>query len=83
MSQVPGQLHVQSGLDHNLVSCFSSPSGPVRDKPCSRARRTSSSAAVCSAVGSGFFFVTVSSVSAITAPFLLNTTLSDQDRKHR
>jgi hypothetical protein len=33
-----------------LVSCLSSPSGPVRDRPCSRARRTSSSAATCSAV---------------------------------
>jgi hypothetical protein len=25
-----------------LVGCFSSPSGPVKDRPCSRARRTSS-----------------------------------------
>jgi hypothetical protein len=33
-------------------------------------------------VGSGVFFVTVSSVSFITAPFLLNTRLSDQGRKH-
>jgi len=65
-----------------LVSCFSSPSGPVRDNSCSRARRTSSSAASCSAVGSGFFFVTGPSVSVITAPFLLITTLSDQCRKH-
>ena len=52
-----------------LVSCFSSPSGPVSDRPCSRARRTSSSAARCSAVGSGLiFFVTSSSVAIITAP---------------
>jgi hypothetical protein len=65
-----------------LVSCFSSPPGPVRDKPCSRARRTSSSAATCSADGSGFFSVTISSAPLITAPFLLNTTLSDQYRKH-
>jgi hypothetical protein len=36
-----------------LVSCFSSPSGPVNDTPCSRARATSSSASFCSAVGSG------------------------------
>src|SRR5581483_7129115 len=38
--------------------------------------------ACCSAVSSGFFFVTVSSVSVITAPFLLNTRLSGQCRKH-
>jgi hypothetical protein len=44
--------------------------------------RTSSSAATCSAVGSGFFFVTVSSVSVITAPFQLNTRPSNQGRKH-
>jgi hypothetical protein len=50
--------------------------------PCSRARRTSSSAATCSAVGSGLFFVTVSSVTLITAPLPLNTRLSDQGRKH-
>jgi hypothetical protein len=57
----------------DLVSCFSSPSGPVRDRPCSRARRTSSLAAVSSAVGSGFFLlaVTSSSVAVITAPFPL------------
>ena len=42
----------------------------------------SSSAAACSAVGSGFVFVTVTSVSVITAPFLLNTRLSDQCRKY-
>jgi hypothetical protein len=34
-------------------------------------------------LGSGFFFVTVSSVSVITAPFLLNPAgVSDQCRKH-
>jgi len=67
-----------------LVSCLSSPSGPVRDRPCSRACRTSSCAATSSAVGSGlFFFVTSSSVAFITAPLPLNTTLSDQGRKHR
>ena len=35
----------------------------------------SSSAAACSADASGLFFVTVSSVSVITEPFLLNTRL--------
>lgn len=56
-----------------LVSCFSSPSGPVRDRPCSLARRTSSSAARCSADGSAFFFVTFSSVAVITAPLRRTT----------
>jgi hypothetical protein len=32
-----------------FVSCLSSPSGPVSDKPCSRAIRTNSRAACCSA----------------------------------
>ena len=41
------------------------------DGVVSRARRTSSSAATCLAVGPGFFFVTGSSVSVVTAPFLL------------
>ncbi len=52
------------------------------DGAVSRACRTGSSAATCSAVGSGFFFVTGSRVSVITAPFLLNTRLSGQCRKH-
>src|SRR4051794_23764186 len=51
----------------DLVNCLSSPSGPVRDRPCSRACRTSSLAAVSSAEGSGFFFGTTSSV-VIRAP---------------
>ena len=50
------------------VSCFSSPSGPVRDKPCSRASRTSSFAVPASARASGFLSVTSSSVAVITAP---------------
>ena len=72
-----------------LVSCLSSPSGPVSDRPCSRARRTISSAASSSAVGSRLvFFVTSSSVASvsvasISAPLPLNTRLSDQGRKHR
>ena len=50
------------------MNCFSSPSGPVKDRPCSRAIRTSSLAASSSAEGSGFvFFGTISSV-VITAP---------------
>ena len=83
MAQVLGHLLVQRGLHTVLVSCLSSPSGPVRDRPCSRARRTICSAAIASAVGSGFFFVTSSSVAFITAPLPLNTRLSDQGRKHR
>jgi len=51
-----------------LVSCLSSPSGPVNDRPRSCANRTSSAAACCSADSSaGFFFVTPSSA-VITAP---------------
>jgi hypothetical protein len=51
-----------------------SPSGPVSDTRCSRARATSSSASLCSAVGSGlpfFLAATSSSVAVITAPFSL------------
>ena len=36
-----------------LVNCFSSPSGPVNDSPCSFAARTNSAAASASADGSG------------------------------
>lgn len=79
VAQVLGQLLFRAVSITTPVSCLSSPSGPVRDKPCSRAGRTSSSAA-CSAVGSGFLFVTVLSVSLITAPFLLNIRLSGQCR---
>ena len=50
-----------------FVNCFNSPSGPVSDRPCSAARRTSSFAASSSAEGSGLFFFTASSV-VITAP---------------
>jgi hypothetical protein len=56
------------------VNCFNSPSGPVKDKPCSLAIRTSSAAASCSAEGLGFFFglgslrFTSLSVAVITAP---------------
>lgn len=65
-----------------LVNCFNSPSGPVKDRPCSRAIRTSSLAASSSAEGSGlFFFGTISSV-VITAPSLL-TSVSALGRKHR
>ena len=54
-----------------LVSCFNSPSGPVNDRPCSLAWRTSSRAAASSADSSAgsFFFATASSVAVITAPF--------------
>ncbi len=54
-----------------LVSCLRSPSGPVRDKPCSLATRTSSTAACCSADCSArSFFATISgSVPVISAPF--------------
>jgi hypothetical protein len=67
-----------------LVSCFSSPPGPVSDRPCSFARATSSSASFSSAVGSRFvLFVTSSSVAFITAPLPPNLRFSDQGRKHR
>ena len=63
-----------------LVNCFSSPPGPVRDKPCSWASLTSSRAATSSAVGSGPFFAVMSlSVVVITAP----TSVSVLGRKHR
>jgi len=43
-----------------------------------------SALASCSAVGSGFLFVTSSSVALITAPLPLSVVLSDQwGRKHR
>jgi hypothetical protein len=51
------------------VNCLSSPSGPVRDRPCSFASRTSSLAATSSAKGPGFFLAVMSlSVVVITAP---------------
>jgi len=67
----------------DLVNCLSSPSGPVRDNPCSLAKRTSSRAAISSAEGSGFFFAVISfSVVIITAPSPL-TLVSALGRKHR
>ena len=58
--------------------------GPVSDRPCSRARRTSSSAASCSAVGSCLIFLDTSfSVAVISAPFRPNQRFGHQGRKHR
>ena len=83
MAQMLGHLLVQRRLQHCLGQLLEQPVGPVRDRPCSRARRTISSAATASAVGSGFLFVTPSSVASITAPLRRATRLSDQGRKHR
>lgn len=50
----------------DLVNCFVSPSGPVNDKPCSLARRTSSVAACCSGdISAGLRLATSSSVAVI------------------
>lgn len=55
-----------------LVNCLSNPSGPVRDKPCSFASRTSSLAASASADGTDPFLAGTSpSVTVITAPLPL------------
>jgi hypothetical protein len=75
---------VQGPGDQVQVSCLSSPSGPVKDTPCSRARATRSAASFSSGVGSFLIlFVTSSSVAVITAPFPPNHRFGDQGRKHR
>ena len=78
--EVSGGVYELSRVKDTLTG----PSGPVSDRPCSLARRISSSAARSSGVGSGFFFdATASSVAVITAHLPLNHTgLSDQCRKH-
>jgi hypothetical protein len=68
MPQVLGHLLVERGLQHALGELLGSPSGPVRDRPCSLASRTSSSAASSSAEGSGFFIGLTTSSVVITAP---------------
>jgi hypothetical protein len=78
VSHVFGHLLVQRGLQDRLGQPLQQPVRAVRDKPCSRARRTISSAANCSADGSGFFLVTSSSIALITGPLPPNTRLSDQ-----
>ena len=67
IAEVLGHLLIERGLEDRLVRFLSSPSGPVSDRPCSWASRTSSTAACYSADGSAFFFATSSSV-VITAP---------------
>lgn len=62
---VPSFSAVSSTL---LVTCLPVPSGPVRDRPCSLARRTSSLAATSSAEGPGCFVAMSFSVVSITAP---------------
>jgi hypothetical protein len=69
----------------DFVSCFNSPSGPVNDKPCCLAIRTSSVAACCSAVISvGFLLATSSSVAVMGLhPSSPSDPLSVSGHKHR
>jgi hypothetical protein len=86
ITQVLGHLLVQRRLDDGLGQLLQQPSGPVNDRPCSRASRTNSTAARASAdISAGFFFAATSgSLAVITAPSppaLTRTGVSG--RKHR
>ncbi|BDT92430.1 hypothetical protein IFM12275_24060 [Nocardia sputorum] len=65
-AQVLGHLLVQRGVEDGLGELFEQLFGPVIDKPCCLAIRTSSVAASCSADASAFFLATASIV-VITA----------------
>ena len=82
MAQVLGQLLVQRGLDHYLGQLLQQPVRPGQGQPL--LPRLPDQLLGRRLLGRRFrlLLLTVSSVSVITAPFLLNTRLSDQDRKH-
>ena len=67
MAQVPGGLLIQRRLEQALVGCFSSLTGQVSDRPCSR---STSPATPCSKTGSAQLLITVKC--RIATPHLAN-----------